>query len=154
MFGILNTTLLLIIIFFIGVFCRSCREVIPFLLESYGHPADGCCDIQIFDIEVFDQAADILILHITTLDTQARKALKYSFLNVIVGEYFVAIGALHWDKPIKEKTEIIIIKEQILDSQILQALEHTLCCLKSVESWSLAKDSLLIFIRCGLKCSA
>ena len=154
MFGILDTTLLIIIVFFIGVLCRSCREMIPFLLESYGHPADGGCDIQIFDIVVFDQAADILILHIATLDTQARKALENSFLYVIVREYFVAIGALHWDKPIKKQTEIIIIEEQILHSQVLKALEHTLSCLESIESRSLAKNGLLIFIRCSLKCSA
>jgi len=138
MFGILNTTLLIFIIFFIRVLCRSCREMVPFLLESYSHPADGGCDIEIFDIVVFDQAADILILHITTLDTQARKALENSFLYVIVREYFVAIGALHRDKPIKKQTEIIIIEEQILHSQVLKALEHTLCCLESVESWPFA----------------
>lgn len=102
MFGsFLDATLLIIfVVFFIGVFCRSCREMIPFLLESNSHSADGGCDIQILDIVVFDQAADILFLHITTLDTQAREAFEDAFLNVIVGEYFGAIWAIHRDKPV------------------------------------------------------
>jgi hypothetical protein len=103
--------------------------MVPFLFEGNGHPADGGCDIKVLDIVVFDQAPDILILNITALDTQARKAFENSFLNVIVREYFVAIGALHRDKPIKKQTEIIIIEEQILHGQILKSLEHILCCL-------------------------
>jgi hypothetical protein len=103
--------------------------MVPFLLEGNGHPADGGSDIKVLDVVVFDKAADILILHITTLDTQAGKAFENSFLNVIVREYFVAIGTLHRDKPIKKQTEIIIIEEQILHGQILKSLEHILCCL-------------------------
>ena len=102
MFGILDATTFLIIfvVVFIGVFRHSCSEMIPFLLERYSHPADGGCDIQILDIVVFDQVADILFLHIATLDAQAGETLEHSFLNVIVREYFGAIGALHRDKPI------------------------------------------------------
>jgi hypothetical protein len=129
MFGILDTSLLIFVVFFIRVLGGSGCEMVPFLLEGNGHPADGGCDVQVLDIVVFDKAADILILHITALDTQARKALENSFLNVIVREYFVAIGTLHRDKPIKKQTEIIIIEEQILHGQILKSLEHILCCL-------------------------
>ena len=129
MFGILDTSLLVLVVFFIRVFGGSGCEMVPFLLEGNGHPADGGCDVQVLDVVVFDKAADILILHNTALDNQTRKALENSFLYVIVGEYFIAIGALHRDKPIKKQTEIIIIEEQRLHGQILKALEHILCCL-------------------------